>query len=102
MCENRTEDKIFLTYNQQMRKLRKDKKILCSGSEHKRILIRAGYFNIINGYKTPFTCGIDSTGNHVYIPDTSIDQIYRVKLFDDALRSFLLKYITQVKKRCGL
>lgn len=46
-------DKLFLTYNQQMRKLRNDKGIICQGSSHKKILIRAGYFNIINGYKNP-------------------------------------------------
>lgn len=81
-----------------MKKLRSDKKIHCNGSGHKRMLIRAGYFNIINGYKNPFTCGTDSSGNHIYIPETSIDQIYKVKLFDDSLRSFLLKYITQVEE----
>lgn len=37
-------DKNFLTYNQQMRKLRDKKKIICNGSSHKRMLIRAGYF----------------------------------------------------------
>lgn len=98
MSDNKRDDKIFLTYNQQMRKLRTDKNIICKGSEHKRILIRAGYFNIINGYKTPFTCGTDDNGNHVYIPDTSIEQIYRVKLFDDSLRAFLLRYITQIEE----
>lgn len=36
MSKNNFEDKSFLTYNQQMRKLRKDKKILCNGSEHKK------------------------------------------------------------------
>lgn len=45
------EDKLFLTYNQQMRKLRNNKQILCNGSSHKKILVRAGYFNIVNGYK---------------------------------------------------
>lgn len=98
MSENNSEDKIFLTYNQQMKKLRKDKNILCNGSGHKRILIRAGYFNIINGYKTPFACGTDSNGNHAYIPGASIDQIYKVKLFDDSLRSLLLRYITQIEE----
>lgn len=92
------DSKNFLTYNQQMRKLRNDKKIDCYGSKHKKILIRAGYFNIINGYKTPFTCGTDANGNHIYLPDTSIDQIYEVKRFDDNLRLFLLKYITQVEE----
>ena len=84
-------NKFFLTYNQQMRKLRKDKKIDCNGSNHKKILIRAGYFNIINGYKTPFTSGIDQLGNHIYLPNTSIDQIYKAKQFDDSLRLLLLK-----------
>lgn len=92
------DDKYFLTYNQQMRKLRNDKKIVCSGSSHKRILIRAGYFNIINGYKNPFVCGTDSNGNHIYISNTSVDQMYYLKQFDDELRSFLLRYITQVEE----
>ena len=92
------EDKLFLTYNQQMRKLRNDKHIECKGSGHKKILIRAGYFNIVNGYKTPFVSGHDSTGNHSYISGTSINQLQAVKKFDDNLRSFLLRYITQVEE----
>ncbi len=93
-----SDDKLFLTYNQQMRKLRNDKKITCNGSAHKKILVRAGYFNIINGYKNPFICGQDSNGNHCYISNTSISQFQAVKKFDDQLRSFLLKYITQVEE----
>lgn len=92
------EDKLFLTYNQQMRKLRNDKHIECKGSSHKKILIRAGYFNIVNGYKTPFVSGHDSDGNHFYIAGTSINQLQAVKKFDDNLRSFLLRYITQVEE----
>lgn len=83
-------DKYFLTYNQQMRKLRNDKKIECFGSKHKQILVRTGYFNIINGYKMPFVSGNDSEGNHIYLPQTTIDQMYSVKQFDDNLRLFFL------------
>lgn len=90
-------DKFFLTYNQQMRKLRNDKKIECSGSPHKKILIRAGYFNIINGYKHPFVSDVQN-GNHIYISGTSIDQLNYVKQFDEELRSFLLRYITQIEE----
>lgn len=36
------DDKFFLTYNQQMKKLRNDKHILCNGSSHKKILVRTG------------------------------------------------------------
>lgn len=81
-----------------MKKLRKDKNIECSGSNHKKILIRAGYFNIVNGYKNPFVSGQDVHGNHSYINGTSIDQLLAVKNFDEKLRSFLLKYITQVEE----
>ena len=92
------DDKNFITYNQQMRKLRNDKHINCSGSKDKRILIRMGYFNIVNGYKSPFTCGTDITGAHVYLPDTSLEHLYNLKKFDDELRLFLLKYITQIEE----
>lgn len=81
-----------------MRHLRDNKKIDCHDSRHKSILIRTGYFNLINGYKSPFICDTDSAGNHIYIKGTSIDHIYEVKCFDDALRSFLLRYITQVEE----
>lgn len=91
-------DKFFLTYNQQMRKLRNDKHIACSGSSDKKVLVRAGYFNIVNGYKTPFISDKDATGNHFYISGTSINQIHAVKKFDDYLRSFLLRYITQIEE----
>lgn len=91
-------DKCFLTYNQQMKKLRNDKKITCQGSSDKRILVRAGYFNLVNGYKNPFVSGIDANGNHTYIAYTSINQLQAVKRFDEQLRSFLLKYITQIEE----
>lgn len=93
-----SENKNFLTYNQQMKKLRNDKKIDCNKSPHKNILVRAGYFNIINGYKTPFICDTDSNKKHIYLPNTSIEQLYVAKKFDDELRLFLLKYITQVEE----
>lgn len=91
-------DKLFLTYNQQMKKLRNDKNIACVGSTSKKILIRAGYFNIVNGYKTPFVSGIDSSGKHIYIPGTDLNQLLAVKKFDDALRLLLIKYISQIEE----
>lgn len=81
-----------------MRKLRDKKKIKCEGSKDKAILVRTGYFNLINGYKEPFTCGTDETGNHIYLPNTNLDHLYSLKTFDDELRILLLKYITQVEE----
>ena len=91
-------DKSFLTYNQQMKKLRTDKGIVCNGTPHKTSLVRSGYFNMINGYKMPFTCGTDVSGNHIYFPNTNLSQINSLKKFDESLRLFLLKYITQVEE----
>ena len=91
-------DKSFLTYNQQMKKLRNDKNIDCNGTPHKISLVRSGYFNMINGYKTPFSCGTDANGNHIYFPNTTLSQINSLKKFDETLRIFLLKYITQVEE----
>lgn len=90
-------EKEFLTYNQQMRYLRDTKNIGCSGTTDKKILSRVGYFNLVNGYKMPFTVG--KTGeNHIYIGGTTIKQIYELKNFDDNLRYHLLRYITKVEE----
>lgn len=53
---------------------------------------------MINGYKTPFTCGTDANGNRTYFPNTTLSQINSLKKFDESLRLFLLKYITQVEE----
>lgn len=98
ICMVDDKDKNFITYNQQMRKLRNDKHIDCLGSEDKKILVRMGYFNIVNGYKIPFTCGLDANGDHIYLPNTSLEHLYKLKNFDDELRLFLLKYITQIEE----
>ncbi len=91
-------DKEFLTYNRQMKKLRDVKNIDCSGTPHKILLVRSGYFNLVNGYKTPFTNGKDNEGNHIYLKNTNIQQLYDLKYFDDELRSMLLRYITKVEE----
>ena len=91
-------EKDFLTHNQQMRRLRNIKNISCSGSDDKEILCRLGYFNLINGYKTPFVASVDNLGNHVYYSGTSIQELYALKQFDDELRSILLKQITRVEE----
>lgn len=81
-----------------MKKLRTDKGLDCNGTSHKIALVRSGYFNMINGYKMPFTCGTDSSGNHIYFPNTNLSQINDLKRFDETLRIFLLKYITQFEE----
>lgn len=89
--------KEFKTYNSQMKHLRNEKNIDCCGSEDKTILIRNGYFNLINGYKKPFIISTDTDGKHTYIGKSSIKHFECVKNFDAELRIHLMKYIVQVE-----
>ena len=86
-------DKEFLTYNQQMKKLRNNFTVLWNG-----FIPTIFYFNLVNGYKEPFICGKDNNGNHIYIANTSLKALYALKKFDDDLRMLLLKYITQIEE----
>ena len=52
-----------------MKYLRDSKNIICNGSDDKTILIRTGYFNLINGYKTPFVQSLDSQGEYSTPPE---------------------------------
>lgn len=74
------------------------KKISCNGSKNKELLVRIGYFNMINGYKGPFINGKTSTGQKIYLPNTDISHIYKLKSFDDRLRLLLLQYITKIEE----
>ena len=65
-------DKEFLTYNQQMKKLRDKKKIDCGNTKDKTTLVRMGYFNLVNGYKEPFICGKDNNGYNGSVVKTKI------------------------------
>ena len=89
--------KVFLTYDNQIDKLNNEKKIACNGELHKNILVKSGYFNLINGYKKPFTNGKNENDQHVYLPDTTVDSIYNLKVFDDTLRMLILNYVTQIE-----
>lgn len=90
--------KSFLTYSQQMEQLKNTKLIECSEPEDRLTLIQNGYFNLINGYKLPFTSSTDINGKHIYQKGTTIEHIKSVKEFDDNLRLLLFRYITRVEE----
>lgn len=90
-------DKKFLTFNQQMKKLRDVKSIDCNGSDDKTLLIRKGYFNLVNGYKKPFIeKKIDDA--HIYFKSISISEIYELQKSDEDLRYLLLRKLTEVEE----
>ncbi|MFA6824890.1 MAG: Abi family protein [Bacteroidales bacterium] len=90
-------DKIFLSLDNQIKHLKDDKKIECNDCD-KISLLRIGYFNLINGYKTPFTSSKDKDGNHIYAKGTTINEIIALKNFDDELRHLLLKTVTRCEE----
>lgn len=90
-------EKKFLTIEEQINYLKNEKRISCDPNDAESLL-RIGYFNLVNGYKTPFTSSRDSNGNHIYTKGTTIKQIIELKNFDDNLRHLLLKVITRIEE----
>lgn len=91
-------DKKFLTYNQQMKKLRGKKNFDCQNAGHKTILVRNGYFNLVNGYKDPFKAGKDTYGKYTYVSGTCVDSLNYLKSFDENLRILFLRTITKIEE----
>ena len=86
------EDKKFLTYEQQVQKLFDKNLEISDRQEVIELLKKYSYFNLINGYKSPFKMKDGS-----YKKGTSIKDIYSLYTFDDALRHILMKYILIVE-----
>lgn len=86
------DNKKFLTYEQQIKKLLDKKLEINNPEEALKLLKKYSYFNLINGYKAPFK---GNDGN--YKKGTSIRDIYSLFTFDDELRHILMKYILIVE-----
>jgi abortive infection bacteriophage resistance protein len=88
--------KPFLTYDQQIRKLRDEKGLAVPDEAHAReILVQIGYFSLINGYKTPFKD--PATGQ--YKKGTAFEDIENLYYFDEALRELFFKYLLKVEQK---
>ncbi|EOS7773188.1 Abi family protein [Enterococcus hirae] len=91
--------KPFKTYNQQLNKLREKGMIIPTGNEAskvKRILERENYYNIVNGYMTPFLKK-DANGNIIkpkeFVSNTTFDELYALFIFDRKIRNILLEHL---------
>jgi len=88
-------NKPFLTYEQQIEKLR-DKGLLIQDETHAiDILTQIGYFSIINGYKTPFK----DPANGQYKKGSTFEDIENLYNFDEALRDLFFKYLLKVEQK---
>lgn len=94
MTQEENRDKPFLTYEQQIEKLREEKKLTIEDEDYAILLLkRYSYFALISGYKKPF-----KQSDGTYQENTSIRDIHALYLFDDALRSIILGKILIVEK----
>lgn len=90
--------KPFTSYKQQLKKLRTRGVIIPPGSSQSKraikLLRRAGYYSIINGYKDIFLQYPSRTGvEDIYKANISFDAIYSLFMFDRNMRSIILRYI---------
>ncbi|MDD4112894.1 MAG: Abi family protein [Herbinix sp.] len=86
--------KPFLTYDQQIDKLEKEKGLIIIDKDSAlKLLKEHSYFALISGYKQPF-----KDGDGTYKKNTKIEDILILYNFDDQLRSIILRYILMVEK----
>lgn len=87
--------KQFLTYDEQITFLEKQKGLIISDKEYaRRTLLKIGYFPLINGYKEVFKQSI----NDQFQKGTTFEDIYELYSFDNELRNIFLKYILMAER----
>ena len=86
--------KIFLTYDQQIDKLKNEKNLQINDIPYaKEILKQTSYYSLIGGYKDIFK---NSTTNK-YKDGTRFEDIVELYYFDESLRQLLLRYLIKVE-----
>lgn len=94
MSEVNEVKKPFLTYEEQIQKLRDEKKLQIEDVEYAISLLKKhSYFALVSGYKRPF-----KKPDGTYKELTSLNDIYALYTFDNALRNIILSKILVVEK----
>lgn len=87
--------KQFLTYDEQINFLEKKKDLIIYNKEYaKGILLKTGYFSLINGYKEIFKQSCSDKFKY----GTTFEDIYELYNLDNDLRNIFLKYILIVER----
>lgn len=88
--------KIFLNYEQQLKKLTEDKKLNIPDWNYAyEMLKRSSYYSLINGYKGPFK-NPDTTN---YRENICFEDIVALYEFDEELRGLFLKYLQKIERQ---
>lgn len=92
--EEQRKSKPFMTYEQLIHKLKVEKKLGINDADYAiKLLKEHSYFALISGYKGPFKQKDGTYKIHV-----SVQDVYALYLFDDALRTLFLQYILKIEK----
>jgi abortive infection bacteriophage resistance protein len=88
--------KIFLTYEQQLDKLKNDKGLTIANPDYAvRTLQKISYYSLIGGYKSLFKA--PASGKYLY--GVTFEEIVHLYYFDEQLRTIFLKYILHIEKQ---
>ena len=68
-------------------------------AETRTILLREGYYAVVNGYKLPFIdeAATKAAGDDRFLPGTSFDDIYAFFCFDRDLRALVFRHLMTVE-----
>lgn len=87
--------KIFLTYDQQIDKLKNEKLLTINDYVYaKKVLSKVSYYSLISGYKKLFK----HTPSGNYLRGVTFEELVDFFYFDEELRSLFLKYILHVER----
>ena len=86
--------KIFLSYNQQIEKLKNEKNLQIDDEIYaKEVLRQTSYYSLIGGYKDIFK----NPTTKKYKDGTRFEDIVELYYFDESLRQLFLKYLIKVE-----
>jgi len=86
--------KVFMTYDQQIRKLRDEKGLIIENEEYAiSVLKKTSYYALISGYKDMFK----NPTTKKYNDGICFDDIFFLYKFDRKLREIFLSYILTVE-----
>ena len=86
--------KPFLSFQDQIGKLRSKNLTISDSAYAERILREIGYFGLIGGYKEPFK----NPTTKKYKDGTTFESIVELYKFDENLRELFLKYILKIER----
>lgn len=87
--------KIFLTYTEQIDKLKNEKALIITDVPYAAsILKKLSYYSLIGGYKAPFR----ASAAQKFIRGVTFEEIVTFYYFDEQLRTLFFKYIIHVEK----